>query len=139
MDLGLLHYDIFNSIGYKPLQIMAVFFDPEVERTGNCYVYCVVDDKMYLKVRLDTKKRPFCSTFVRCNKMRLGATRGATRCNNVSSKLAFFNDTTMTKDQNDNDNISHIEMSRWLCKQEGRKRKRYRITVRYGLFRLIPV
>lgn len=29
MDLGLLHYDIFNSIGFKPLQCMAVLFDPD--------------------------------------------------------------------------------------------------------------
>jgi hypothetical protein len=56
MDLGLLQYDIFNSIGYKPLQIMAVFFDPEVERIGNCYSYCVVYDKMYFECRVGYQK-----------------------------------------------------------------------------------
>ena len=29
MDLGFLQYDIFNSIGFKPLQCMAVLFDPD--------------------------------------------------------------------------------------------------------------
>ena len=49
MDLGLLHYDIFNSIGYKPLQIMAVFFDPEVEGAGDVsVVLCDVYDVLVL-------------------------------------------------------------------------------------------
>jgi hypothetical protein len=34
MDLGILQYDIFNSIGFKPLQCMAVLFDPEHENNG---------------------------------------------------------------------------------------------------------
>jgi hypothetical protein len=79
MDLGLLHYDIFNSIGYKPLQIMAVFFDPEVERTGDYvfgaivlyYVVCVficnnflldvVSHKLLVDLRIVT--RVWCSAF----------------------------------------------------------------------------
>ena len=32
MDLGLLQHDIFTSIGHKPLQFMAVFFDPAAEK-----------------------------------------------------------------------------------------------------------
>ena len=32
MDLGLLQHDIFTSIGHKPLQFMAVFFDPTAEK-----------------------------------------------------------------------------------------------------------
>ena len=44
MDLGLFHYDIFNSIGFKPLQCMAVLFDPQEENHVEVDVEVEVED-----------------------------------------------------------------------------------------------